>query len=354
LGITFLRFGLTAFGGPAAHIAIFRRTFVTERQWLSADEFNRLLAVANVLPGPTSTELTLHIGYRHGGLRGLCIAGAAFIAPAVAATLALAAAFHAIAQEPLLFAASAGLQAAVAGLLLAVALDFVRPLQGGAAIGTALLAALAFAVGAPILLILAAAAAAFAGRQGALAAVFPFPSLLPAAAGSGSSLALVGAKFLQIGATLFGSGYVLFAYLDATFVKTGMLPEAALADAVAVGQITPGPLFSTAAYVGYLLHGFPGGIVAAMAIFAPSFVFVAFAGKFLDWADRHAGWKRALQGAAVASAGLLAGEAAVMAVRLPTAWQWGLAAVAFGLLRMRKVPVPAILIGGIAVGILLH
>lgn len=346
----FLWLGLTAFGGPAAHIAIFRDEFVAQRGWLSEGEFARLLAISQLLPGPTSTELALHIGKRMAGARGLAAAGAGFILPAVILTIVAAWFWPQARPVGLLGGAMSGLQAAVVGLLLSVSIDVLRPLKS-TSLWIALLAAIGFALHVPELILLVAGGLAMASASwlpAALAVAGGTLATVPAI-----NLTSVASGFARIGATLLGSGYVLYAYMDTAFVKTGMLRADQLADAVAIGQLTPGPLFSAAAFAGYAMAGMPGAWVAACAIFAPAFLFTAFADPIVRKIESRPAWLAALNGAGVASLGLLAGETVTLGARLNGVLLYSVAIVAVAALQSRRVAFPLVLAGGAALGALL-
>jgi chromate transporter len=298
LALLFLRLGATAFGGPAAHIAMMEDEVVRRRGWLTREKFLDLHAATNLIPGPNSTEMAIHVGYLRGGWRGLLVAGLCFILPATLITAALAWLYVGYGAVP----EAAGLLYGVKAVVLAVVLHALWRL-GRSALRTRGLAAVAVAavvanaLGVHELVVLAAAGllvvAARARPPRATALAVP---LVP--------LFLV---FLKIGSVLFGSGYVLLAFLRADFVhRFGWLTEQQLLDAVAAGQVTPGPVFSTATFVGYLLGGASGALLATAGIFLPAFVFVALSGPLVPRlrASRTAG--AFLDGVVVASLGLMA------------------------------------------------
>jgi chromate transporter len=336
----FLRLGATAFGGPAAHIAMMEEEVVRRRRWLTAQEFLDLVGASNLIPGPTSTELAIHIGHRQAGAAGLLVAGACFIAPAVAITLLMAWLYVRFGRLP----ATGAILYGVKPVIIAVIVQALLSLAGTAT-GTwrkavvAVGAVAALACGGHELLVLAAAgglgtllrrrpARAGAGEPRALA-LPALPMLTGLGTAGGSTALLVGpvaaatpllvfGVFLKIGTVLFGSGYVLLAFLRAELVqRLGWMTEAQLLDAVAVGQVTPGPVFSTATFVGYLLGRLPGAAAATAGIFLPAFAFVALSGPFLP----------RLRRSPVASAFLDGVNAASLALMAVVTWQLGRAAI---------------------------
>lgn len=314
----FLRLGLTAFGGPAAHIAMMHQEVVEKRKWLDEQQFLDLLGAANLIPGPTSTEMAILIGFQRAGWIGLVLGGVCFILPAMLIVLALAWAYVHFGTttearwllygvEPVVIAIVAqalwGLgKKAVKGTLTAVA--------GPAVIGLYLLGMNV------IVLLIAGGLVVMLGeniqRVKELRSAAIVPQLaglsLPAALVAPFSLPLLFLTFLKTGAVLYGSGYVLLAFLRADFVTgLGWLSDKQLVDAIAIGQVTPGPVFTTATFIGYLLGGVPGALLATLGIFLPSFFFVAISSLIIPRL-RHSTWfGAALDGVNVASLGLMAG-----------------------------------------------
>jgi chromate transporter len=284
--LLFLRLGLTAFGGPAAHIAMMRHEFVTRRGWLTDRRFLDLLGVTNLIPGPNSTEMAIHLGRERAGWRGLAGAGIAFIAPAAVMVSALAWFYVEFGSTPavtwVLYGVKPVVIAIVVQAIWGLGQVIVRRWQ------TALVAAGVIVLGLLgvnelVLLFGGGAIGALLQRPrwltGRLSGVLlvPLASLnISVAAPATFSLVGMGLLFLKVGAVLYGSGYVLLAFLRADLVeRLGWLTETQLLDAVAIGQVTPGPVFTTATFIGFLLAGIPGAIIATVAIFLPSFVFVA-------------------------------------------------------------------------------
>lgn len=285
----FFRLGCISFGGPAAHIALMRRELVAEKRWLTDAELMDLLGAANLIPGPNSTELTMHIGARQAGWRGLWLAGIAFVIPAVAIVLVIAWAYVEYGDTP----AGEGLILGIQPFILAIIAQAIWGLRTAAVKGwiTAVIVvaagALALAGVPEVLLIFAAGVVALvvalASRGGgppspaAILRRLPRPgmrmvAILPAGSVSAWDLFLV---FAKIGSVLYGSGYVLAAFLQSDLVDAHhWLTEQQVIDAIAVGQFTPGPLFTSATFAGYVAGGFPGALAATAGIFLPSFVLV--------------------------------------------------------------------------------
>ena len=337
LAALFLRLGVTAFGGPAAHIAMMRDEVVDRRRWLSDKEFLDLVAATNLIPGPNSTELAIHLGYRRGGLAGLALAGVCFILPAALIVGGIAWAYAqygttpqvgwlmygigpvviAIVAQALVKLGQAALSrwvyAPVGAAALAAALGGVNELAvlaAGAAIGLALAKRPSGpGNGAGAGAWLAAAGAALAQvLRGTVAAA----ASAGAAAGTGAvavpfTLAGLTLFFLKVGSVLFGSGYVLLAFLRADLVERwGWLTDQQLIDAITVGQVTPGPVFTTATFIGYLLGGWMGAALATAAIFAPGFFFVAVTQPLIPRLRASRALGGCLDGVVAASLGLMA------------------------------------------------
>lgn len=329
----FLKLGATAFGGPAAHIAMMQEEVVRRRAWLTDEELLDLIGVVNLLPGPNSTELAIHIGLTRGGPAGLLVAGVAFILPAMLITGAFGWAYVTYGALPqvgwLLYGVKPVMIAIILHALRALAPKAARtnPLRLIAA--AALIAAL---LGAHELLVLASAGllAMIAARvrsapSGASASLIA-PALLAIPAATATSAATPTALlwvFAKIGAALFGSGYVLLAFLRAELVdRLGWLTEPQLIDAVAVGQITPGPVFTTATFIGYLLAGPSGALAATVGIFLPAFFFVAVSGPLVRKLRASPAASALLDGVNAASLALMAAVSLQLAtaalIDLPT------------------------------------
>jgi chromate transporter len=315
----FLRLGATAFGGPAAHIAMMEAEVVGRRRWLSRDEFLDYLGITNLIPGPNSTELAIEIGFARAGWLGLVVAGVSFVVPAALIVTAIAWMYVRYGRLPEV----AGILHGLYPVVIAIVAHALWQL-GRTAIKSARLAVFAAAsvaaivLGAHELAVLAAVGLLNAAARGATRlhrasliggiALSPSASIAVAAAQNApATLTSLFLTFLKIGAVLFGSGYVLLAFLRADFVeRLGWLTEQQLLDAVAVGQITPGPLFTTATFVGFLVAGGAGAFVATVGIFLPAFVFVAAVGPFVPQLRRSPVAGAVLDGVNVASLALMA------------------------------------------------
>jgi chromate transporter len=299
----FLKLGTIAFGGPAAHIALMEEEFVRRRKWLSQQEFLDRLGAANLIPGPSSTEMAIYIGYTKRGWPGLIVAGCCFIVPAALIVVAIAAAYVRYGQLPRV----AGVMYAVKSVVVAIIVQAFWKLSRTAVkslllamIGVVAAILCIFDLNNLLVLMIAAllAAAPLVIRKGAhqamAVALAPLkfrhwktiaPILLAGTAGAAVvpfSLQRLFLTFFKIGAVLFGSGYVLLAFLRSDFVvRLHWLTEQQLLDSVAVGQVTPGPVFTTATFIGYILGGIPGAAVATVAIFLPGFLFVAASGRLI-------------------------------------------------------------------------
>ena len=320
----FLRLGFIAFGGPAAHIAMMDDEVVRRRGWVTREEFLDLLGAANLIPGPSSTELAIYLGRRRAGWRGLILAGVCFILPAMLLVLALAMAYVHFGALPEVGWLLYGVKPVIIAIVLQALWNLGRAAVKGPLTATVGVAAVALSfLGVNLLEILFGsglvllALTAIRGSTGRLAGVAAWAGsglLVPAAtvaaaAGPAApvSLWVLTAVFLKVGAILFGSGYVLLAFLRADLVQhLGWLTDHQLIDAIAVGQVTPGPVFTTATFIGYLLAGLPGALLATVGIFLPSFVLVAVTYPIIPKLRRSRWTAAFLDGVNVASLGLMA------------------------------------------------
>ena len=290
-----LRLGLTAFGGPAAHIAMLRDEVVSRRGWMSDSHFLDLLAATNLIPGPSSTELVMHSGYVRAGWRGFLAAGALFIMPAALITLGFARLYERFGATPQLTSVLAGVKPVVIAIILHAVWGLGRTISSrppllvvsAAALGLSLAGVneLLVLLGLGVLVMLGRVASLYRDAHWSIdiSALLAFAPRLPDLAHLGAVASAIPysptrlfLEFLKIGATLYGTGYVLFAFLQQDLVENlGWLTEQQLLDAIAVGQFTPGPVSSTATFVGYLVGGWGGAALATIGIFLPSFTFVA-------------------------------------------------------------------------------
>ncbi len=293
----FLKLGFTAFGGPAAHIGLMHNEIVERRKWLTDQEFLDLLGATNIIPGPNSTEMAIHVGFVRAGRLGLITGGLCFITPAMAMVLVLAWAYVRFGSMPEAQWLLYGIKPVVIAIIVQAIWNLGRKATRTvflAACGLIILAAyFIFHINEIALLFGGGLAIALLEnvqrlRKEALPQV-SIPALLKFASIPGAvlattafSLPVLFLTFLKIGAILYGSGYVLLAFLRADFVqRLGWLTDHQLLDAIAVGQITPGPLFTSATFIGYLLGGVPGGLLATLGIFLPSFIFVAITNPWI-------------------------------------------------------------------------
>lgn len=317
LAAVFLKLGTIAFGGPAAHIAMMDDEVVQRRQWMSHEKLLDLLGATNLIPGPNSTELAIHIGYERAGWRGLLVAGTCFILPAMLIVWGLAVLYTQYSTFPEL----EGLLYGIKPVVIAIVLQALWKL-GKAAIKNIVMAMAAAAVivffflGTNELLLLCLAGLGVmliqTGRQGINAAILlpavgviaqtPAPASVPSA-----DWVKVFLFFLKVGSVLYGSGYVLLAFLQRGLVEnTQWLSSQQLLDAIAIGQLTPGPLFTTATFVGYLLAGNAGAIAGTVGIFLPAFLLVALINPWVTRLRQSHSMSSFLDGVNAASLGLMA------------------------------------------------
>jgi chromate transporter len=327
----FLKLGTVAFGGPAAHVAMMEDEVVRRRGWLSREDFLDYMGATNLIPGPNSTELAIHVGFARAGWRGLLVAGSCFILPAALIVGAMAWAYVRFGSLPAVQGVLYGVKPVVIAVVLQALWRLGRTALKTRALvllGVAAVVATAAGVnellvlaGGAVIAVLATARGGGAGGVGKVGKRLGAWIVAGATAGAGTAaipttaaataapfaLPTLFGVFVKIGAVLFGSGYVLLAFLRADFVeRLGWLTERQLLDAVAVGQVTPGPVFTTATFIGYLLGGAPGAVVATAGIFLPAFVFVGLSGVILPRLRRSPRAREVLNGVNVASLALMA------------------------------------------------
>ena len=313
----FLRLGATAFGGPAAHLGIMHNEVVKRRRWLSDQEFLDLIGATNLIPGPNSTEMAIHIGFLRARWLGLVAGGMRFVIPATAIVLGLAWAyvrFGAKVQAAwLLYGVKPVVIAIIGQALWSLGRKAVKSIPT-ALVASAVLVLYFFRMN-EIALLFAGGLIVMMGlnlhrlRKRTLGALLtPLAGLgFPALASTSFSVPLLFLTFLKIGAVMYGSGYVLLAFLRADLVtRFGWLTDRQLLDAIAVGQVTPGPLFTTATFIGYLLGGVPGALLATLGIFLPAFVFVAISNPIIPRLRRSTWASGFLDGVNAAALGLMA------------------------------------------------
>lgn len=361
----FLKLGIIGFGGPAAHIALMHDETVKRRKWLTDQQFLDIVGAVNLIPGPNSTEMAIHIGLLRAGWRGLIAAGVCFITPAMLCVLALSWVYVQFGSTPQATWLLYGIKPVIIAIIVQALLSL-----GQKAIKGALLAVVAIAV---IVLSLAGVneiALLFAGglavmlivnfhrlkRGPSAAGLFvPFGGLgLLAQSSIPFTLPTLFFTFLKIGSVLYGSGYVLLAFLRADFVvRFGWLTDRQLLDAIAIGQVTPGPVFTTATFIGYILGGLPSALLATLGIFLPSFIFVAILNPLIP-KIRSSAWAGALlDGVNVASLGLMAAVTWLLArSSLTDPFTIVIAVVCFVLLVRFKVNSTWLIAGGALIGLL--
>ena len=371
LALLFLRLGSTALGGPAAHIALMRTEVVDRRGWFTDSEFLDMMGAVNLIPGPNSTELAIHIGRRRCGWAGLAVAGLCFILPAALLVTVMAVLYVNYGRRPQTAAALYGVKPVVLALIVQAVIALARKAVRSVVLAACGVVALGAALqGANALLLLLLAGGVLTGwhwyvnRRSSVSSATTAGTashsmallLAPVTATSAASFSL-GALFLfflKTGSVLFGSGYVLFAFLrDDLVARWHWLTEAQLLDAIAAGQLTPGPLSTTATFIGYLLGGIPGAVIASVGIFLPGFVFVAISGPLVPRMRRSRLCGAFLDGVNVAALGLMSAvvvqlaRAAVMDVVTLAVAVLALAALVFA----KRLNSVWLLAGGVAVGL---
>jgi len=353
----FSKLGITAFGGPAAHIAMMQREVVDRLGWMDHQHFLDLIGATNLIPGPNSTEMAIHIGYERGGWKGLLIAGCCFILPAVIITGFIAWLYQQYGQLQGVTAFVYGIKPAIIAIILSAVYPLARKAITNiemAVIGVIVFVAVVAGVdeiyamfGAGLITLLL-----FMLRQsaGSIKGFVPVV-LLQASAITGAQLRVF-LIFLKIGAILYGSGYVLFAFLDHELVAKGLLTRSQLIDAIAVGQFTPGPVFSSVTFIGWQMGGLGSAVLATIAIFLPSFLFVALLNPLVPRMRRSKMFSAFLNGVNVASIGIILAVCLSFGRETVTDWRTVLIAVlslvvVFG---FKKVNSALVVAGGALLG----
>jgi chromate transporter len=331
----FLKLGTIAFGGPAAHIAMMHDEMSRRRRWVNEERFLDLLGATNLIPGPSSTEMAIYLGYERAGWKGLILGGVCFILPAMLIVLAIAWAYMEYGATPQATWLLYGIKPVIVAIIVQALWGLLKtaikrtPLAGAGLLVLGLylagLSPVALIFGSGLLVMFIANGWRFlrqARNTSTSMAVLPALGLSAAQAAGiipvPFSLTTLFLTFLKLGSVVFGSGYVLLAFLRNDFVyRLGWLTDQQILDAVAVGQFTPGPVFTTATFIGYVVGGFPGAILATVGIFLPSFIFVAAVFPFVGMLRRSRWASGFLDGVNVAALGLMAG----------VTWQLGRAAL---------------------------
>lgn len=381
VAILFLRLGFTAFGGPAAHIAMMRDEVVKRRKWISDERFVDLWGTCNLIPGPTSTEMAMYLGYQRVGWRGLILGGVCFIGPAMLIVLALAWAYVTLGSLPQVAWLFYGIKPVVVAIICYALWGLCRTvLKGVWQVIVAVLVLALYLLGVNVLILLFAGGL-FYGlvriaerwyRQkhapvkpplSSLVGIFalrprwqvslavPFVSFTATVVPF--SLLTLFLTFLKIGAILYGSGYVLLAFLRSDFVlQLHWLTDRQLLDAIAIGQFTPGPLFTTATFIGYVVGGLPGALIATLGIFLPSFFFIPLVHPVATRLRRSPWTAPLLDGVNIAALALMAGVLVQLGQNaLTDILTWVIAIIAFGILLRFKINSAWLILAGAIIGI---
>jgi chromate transporter len=282
VALLFLKLGIIGFGGPAVHIALMEEEVVRKRGWMDHQHFLDLVGATNLIPGPNSTEMTMHCGQERAGWRGLMVAGCCFIVPAVIITAVFAWAYQKYGQLPQVERFIYGIKPAIISVIVAAMFALGRKSVKNFTLGViGICAAVAVLLGINEIVVFFAAGLIgiilfLIQSRSRVNLFFPFTLLQINTFMVDVTRSKLFWIFLKVGSILYGSGYVLFAFLDAELVAKGLLTKQQLIDAIAVGQFTPGPVFSAATFIGWQIGSWPGALAATIGIFLPSFLFVAF------------------------------------------------------------------------------
>jgi len=360
----FFKLGLFAFGGPAAHIAMMEHEVVTKRAWMTREHYLDLIGATNLIPGPNSTEMTMHCGYQRAGKKGLFIAGISFIFPAVFITAILGYLYVLYGALPQVQPFIKGIQPAVIVIIASAVIKLGKKAVKNwelALLGSLFLAASLLGLDQVLVL--------FAGgllgmcyflikskMQTTSLAIAPlFMVFIVSEIGAKLSAMGIFLKFLKVGSILYGSGYVLFAYLDTELVTTALLSQNQLLEAIGIGQFTPGPVLSTATFIGYQLGGFWGAIAATAGIFMPSFLFVWLLNPLIPKMRKSKVLGYFLDSINVAAVAIMLAIVITMSKQTLVDWQAALIAILSGILifGFKKVSVMWVLIIGAILGYVL-
>jgi chromate transporter len=354
----FTRLGLTAFGGPSAHIAMMQKEVVDKRGWMDHQHFLDLIGATNLIPGPNSTEIAIHIGHERGGWKGLLVAGCCFILPAVLITGVIAWLYQRYGQLPQVRPFIYGIKPAIIAIILAAVFPLAkRALKTVELLVIGLLALGACLAGVNEIFVMFGAGLAvlllYIMRRPGRTVV---PLLFLDISFFSEANMRIFLVFLKIGAILYGSGYVLFAFLDSELVAKGLLSRTQLVDAIAVGQFTPGPVFSSVTFIGWQMNGLAGAVMATVAVFLPSFVFVALLNPLVPRMRRSKLFSAFLDGVNAASVAIIVTVCIAFARETVTDWRTVLIAVlslcvTFGL---RKVNTVFVVMGSALAGYVLQ
>jgi len=315
VALLFLKLGTISFGGPAAHIAIMKEEVVKKRQWIDEQHFLDLIGATNLIPGPNSTEMAIHIGHERAGWKGLIVAGLSFIVPAVMITGIFAVLYKEYGHLPIVQPFIYGISPAIIAIILSAVYPLAKKSLKTVELGLiGILSFLLCLYGVNEIYVmfgagLVALSLSFIRlrRVNTINSAFPL-AILQFSGNRFFNLSDLGIflTFLKIGAILYGSGYVLFAFLDTELVSKGLLSKQQLIDAIAVGQFTPGPVFSSVTFIGYQINYFTGALIATIGIFLPSFLFVALLNPLVRMMRNSKAFSAFLDAVNVASVAIIA------------------------------------------------
>ncbi|WP_026707413.1 chromate efflux transporter [Flavobacterium frigidarium] len=359
VALLFFKLGSIAFGGPAAHIAMMEDEVVKKRNWMTQQHFLDLVGATNLIPGPNSTEMTMHCGHERAGWKGLIVAGACFVFPAVVITMVFAWLYQQYGQlpkvEPFIYGIKPAVIAIILGAVYALGKKAIKNRTLGLLGGLTLLACICGVSEIIALFVCGFAGLIFYLTSNSRQSLKSFaPVLVLQMVITPSTLNILW-SFFKVGALLYGSGYVLFAFLDAELVATGILSKQELIDAVAIGQFTPGPVLSTATFIGWQLGGFWGAIAATIGIFLPSFLFVALLNPFVPKMRNSKMFSAFLDAVNVAAVAVIVSVCISMGKEAITDWRTLFIAVVSLLVVFvfKKMNSAFIVIGGALLGYLL-
>lgn len=360
----FLKLGFIGFGGPAVHIAMMQQEVVVKKKWMSEQHFLDLLGATNLIPGPNSTEMAIHIGYDKGGWKGLIFAGLCFILPAVFITGIFAWLYQQYGQLPEVQPFIYGIKPAIIAIIIGAVFPLAKKSVKStflAVVGILVLVLSLFGISEIYLMfgagLLAMALYYLQDTKNTLQSFIPLAFLQiaqsPLLSETNTKLFWI---FLKIGAILYGSGYVLFAFLDTELVATGLLTRQQLMDAIAVGQFTPGPVFSSVTFIGYQINGLSGAVISTIAIFLPSFILVALLNPLMKKMRQSKGLSIFLDAVNVASVAIIAAICLTMGKETITDWRTILIAMisAIVVFKFKKINSAFVVIGGALLGYLFN
>jgi chromate transporter len=360
LAVLFTRLGIIGFGGPAVHIALMEEEVVRKRNWMDHQHFLDLVGATNLIPGPNSTEMTMHIGHERAGWKGLVVAGCCFIIPAVLITAAFAMAYYRYGQLPAVQPFIYGIKPAIISVILVTMIALGKKALKSVQLGIiGCLAAIAVLIGMNEIYVLFSAGLAglliyFVSKKNLyLPGIIPFTFLQISNINPSPLKVLL--IFLKVGAILYGSGYVLFAFLDAELVSKGLLTQRQLIDAIAVGQFTPGPVFSSATFIGWQMGGAGTALAATAGIFLPSFLFVALLNPLIPKLRRSKPMSAFLDTVNIASVAIILSVVIEMGKATLQDWRTILIGLVAGLATwyFKKLNTAFIILGGAILGYVL-